>query len=179
MSVKTSILAATALAVSAVMVLPATAAEGNDKPDRPVPFRATIMFNLLDRNSDGAVDLQELDVLQAAIFTAIDRDSDGKLTKEEFAAVARGMGPRGMHRGPGGRGPGGPGGPGDHGPDRHGSLEDPHGGPGGGPDRMGFDDGQGPDGPRFAAIDGDQDGSVSRSEFDATRDILRGMLIGE
>ena len=176
MSVKTSILAATALAVSAVMVLPAAAAEDKDQPERPVPFRATIMFNLLDRNSDGAVDLQELDVLQSAIFTAIDRDSDGKLNREEFAAVTRGMGPRGMHRGPGGRWPGGPG---EHGPDRRGSVGDPPGVPGGGPDRLGFGDGQDPDEPRFAAIDGDRDGSVSRSEFDATRDILRGMLIGE
>ena len=94
----------------------------------PEPLRVKILFNLLDRNGDGAIDQDELATLTKAIFAALDTNSDGKISADEFAKALPFAGPgRGMAMGqfmrhgpgPGGPGFGGPGfgGPGfDHGP---------------------------------------------------------------
>jgi hypothetical protein len=115
MLTKSLVVAATALAASTALSLPADAA-----PDNPV--RGTVIFWLLDRNNDGAVDKSEVEALRTVIFDAVDTDSDGKVTRQEFMAVIgeRG-GPREMrgdrHDGP-----------------RHGQMEqrgDRHDGPDG------------------------------------------------
>lgn len=80
MSKKTLLIAATALVACTGFVLPAAA-----KPDTQV--RGTVMFWLLDRNNDGAIDKVEIEELRATIFDAVDANSDGRVTKEEFGAV--------------------------------------------------------------------------------------------
>ena len=175
MSPKTLIIAAAALAASTAATLPASAApvQADQTQTRPLPFRATIMFNLIDRNADGAVDADELSVLQKAIFTAIDTDKDGKLSQDEFKKIADGVGAGGSrHPGQFGRGPGMDGRGMHHGPDgnRQGQMED-------GPDgqmmpRLGDNEGgqpsQGMGQPRdFASLDTNGDGVVSADEFAA------------
>ncbi len=171
MSAKTLIIATAALAACTAMTLPAFAAGGDgtgptpaDKPPiaaPTVPARATIMFNLLDTNHDGAVDKDEFAVLSNATFEALDTNHDGKLTPDElrgrFGAV---LGERGGRAGPG------------MGWDRDGR------GGRGMMGRMGFDGprGAGPRGagplglgPRltFNDIDTNHDGVISADEFAA------------
>jgi len=161
MLTKSLVAAATALAASTALSLPADAAPNNQ-------VRGTVIFWLLDRNNDGQIDRSEVEALRTVVFDAVDTDSDGKVTREEFMAVIgdRG-GPRemrgdrrdGPHRGQweqrGDRrdGPRGPGyaeegrGPGPH----HGEFEGrgPHGGPGKGD----FAEGPRP-GPRHGEFEG-------------------------
>lgn len=188
MSPKTLLLAAAALTASAAVP---SFAQTTDAPPaatapapqaRPAPLRATIMFNLIDRNSDGAIDQDEITVLQKAIFASIDGDKDGKLTQAEFGKVTAGLGgQRGRHmrpgrfgHGPDGRGPGfhhrGPGG------DRQGQLDDRQGPPGGPMMQQGENE-DGPQGqPRdFASLDTNGDGVVSPEEFAAGAPALPGM----
>jgi Ca2+-binding EF-hand superfamily protein len=118
---KSLVMAAAALAASAAISLPATAQPGgNAQPNKEI--RGAVIFWLLDRNNDGAVDKSEVEALRTVIFDAVDTDSDGKVTRQEFMAVIgeRG-GPREMrgdrHDGP-----------------RHGQMEqrgDRHDGPDG------------------------------------------------
>ena len=191
MSPKTLLIAAAALAASTAATLPASAAPAPVASDqtqsRPVPLRATIMFNLLDRNADGAIDQEEIAALQKAIFTAIDTDKDGKLTQDEFKKVAEGFGgQRGPGRmgqgrfghGPDGRGPGmhrGPGG------DRQGQLNNQQAP--GAPDGQLTQQGDNQDGPPagrgqprdFASLDTNGDGVVSPDEFAAGAPDMPGM----
>ena len=177
MSPKTLFLAAAAFAASAAAV-PAYAATGDaGQQTPPVPLRASIMFNLIDTNGDGAIDATEAAALQKAIFGALDANKDGKLTADEFKKVADGFmdrHPRGaqfMGRGPGRMGPGMMG-PGFHrnGPDGKGQLENQQGP--GGPQFGQNDDGQPQDGagPQlrdFASLDKNGDGIISPDEFAA------------
>jgi len=79
-------------------------------PNGPVmkqpPLPATVMFNMLDENGDGALDAAEIEKVTAAIVASVDTDGDGKLTQEELGGIMARLG-RG---GPGERGPKG----GDH-----------------------------------------------------------------
>jgi hypothetical protein len=181
MSPKMLLIATAALAASAAATIPASAAAPTGAPDqaqsRPVPFRAQIMFNLIDTNADGSLDQTEIAVLQKAIFAAVDADKDGKLTQDEFRKIADGarenirqfrMGPGNFGHGPDGRWPGmhrGPGG------DRQGQLDDQQG-PGGSMMQQGDNqDGTPPAGmgqPRdFASLDTNGDGVISPDEFAA------------
>lgn len=187
MSPKTLIIAAAALAASSAVILPALSATpdgqnptGQQGQARPVPLRATILFNLVDRNGDGAIDQDETSALQKAIFSAIDADKDGKLSPDEFKKIAAGFegggpggqrGPGHFGRGPDGRGPGFRHGPGDN---RQGQIE--QGQRPGPQDQMmpqlgDNQDGQPPQGagqPRdFASLDTNGDGVVSADEFAA------------
>lgn len=194
MSAKTLLIATVALATTAATALPALAVGPNqagpgpgqvqmNQPGQPgkTPLRWTIMFNLLDRNSDGSITKDELDVVRDAIFASVDTDSDGKLTKEEIQSVGPMFGPRG----PGDRGGERMGrhqqrgewqgrhddrrGP----PGRQGQLED-HRGPraDGMMGRMAFGgQGQGAGfGPQFfASLDTNGDGVISQEEFAAAK----------
>jgi hypothetical protein len=77
---KTMLVAAAALAASAVFTLPASAG-----PDMTV--RGAVAFWLLDRNNDGAIDKAEIEQLRTAIFDAVDTNADGRVTKDEFTDV--------------------------------------------------------------------------------------------
>lgn len=118
MLTKSLIVAATALAAGTAMSLPADA-----QPNKEI--RGAVVFWLLDRNNDGAIDRSEVEALRTVIFDAVDTDDDGKVTREEFIAV---IGERGGPRD----------GPlherGERGGPRHGQLEDHgrHEGPRGG-----------------------------------------------
>ena len=182
MSPKTFLIAAAF--ASAAFALPAVAQEGQS-PDqseaRPVPFRVQVLFNLVDVNSDGAIDQTETAALQRAIFGAVDADGDGKITEAEFGQIIASMGPRAgrhgrfMHGGPGRQGHFmGRGQRGDHGPrgdrprdGRQGELM-PH--EGGAPMPQ-LGDMQMPpalEAPQnFASLDTNGDGSVSVEEFAA------------
>lgn len=138
---KTLVAAAAALTASAAVIAPASA-----QPETPI--RGAVMFWLLDRNNDGAIDKTEIEALRATIFETVDTDSDGKVTSEEFVAAIGQMrelrgqrGPRGERHGQfeqrgDRRGPpngefaerrGGPG-PRDNGPDARGDHRGPRGG---------------------------------------------------
>jgi hypothetical protein len=189
MSPKTVLIAAATLAAAGFATLPASAAQ-KQAQDRQLPFRAQIMFNLVDVNGDGSIDQTEIAALQRAIFAAIDADHDGKISKDEFATAMphpsaqrlsnfmdRQGPPFGRHHGP--RMQQGPGG------NQQGGLapQDFNRGPGqgfgpGGPGPMMFGDDQigppdGPDGPMmgasrdFASLDTNGDGVVSEEEFAA------------
>ena len=105
MSAKTLIIATAALAASAA-VLPAAAAGVPRQADRPLG--AAVMFNLIDRNADGAIDKDEAGAVTAAVFAAIDANSDGKLTQDEFRTVVNRMHRNGGHGFDRGFGRGGP-----------------------------------------------------------------------
>jgi len=174
MSVKTLMIATAALAASTAMTLPSLAA-GPDAPGAAganppaaaatMPLPATVLFNLLDTNHDGAVDKDEFTTLSNAVFAALDANNDGKLTQEELHGrigamlMQRGgqVGPGMMHQG-GQRwhGRGGPGMMGRMGFDGFG----PHGQQGAG---------NGPQGgpPDFASLDTNGDGVISQDEFTA------------
>ncbi|CAN5216106.1 hypothetical protein BH10PSE9_BH10PSE9_23760 [soil metagenome] len=192
MSPKILLVAAAAMTLTGAAAVPASAAPG-DAPK--MPLRATVMFNLVDRNGDGSIDKDELDAVRNAIFAAIDANGDGKLSKDEIQAVGQGMrdraqqrphfgwqgGPPRDGRGPmmdggrprDGRGPMMDGGPRPPGP-RQGMLDDRQGPPPfgitgqtGAPDPGPL---AGPQG--LATADQNADGTITRDEFAA------GMLPG-
>lgn len=74
------IVVATVLATGAGTKVPAEA-----KPSTEV--RGAVMFWLLDRNGDGAVDKSEVEALRATIFDAVDANKDGSVTREEFLGM--------------------------------------------------------------------------------------------
>jgi len=194
--------AAAALAASAAISLPATAQpNGNAQPNKEI--RGTVMFWLLDRNNDGQIDRSEVDALRAVIFDTVDTDGNGTVSQEEFIAVIGNFhGPRGMRgdRGDGprhgrwqqrgdrddgprgrgyadqGRGPGHGSGKGDFGERRGERMMD----------RLGIDE----DGltkndfvtaaPKlFERADADNNGAVSRSEFEQASQHIGRLLILE
>jgi hypothetical protein len=180
MSVRTLIVAVAALTASGAATLPASAAPEPGK----MPLRATVLFNLVDRNGDGSIDKDELDVVRNAIFAALDANADGKLSKDELQAATQrmrdGARARFMQRphfgwqgpprdGRDGRGPGprwdGRPGPQQPGP-RQGMLDEqgppqPQVGQTDAPD-------QGPAaGQQFATADQNGDGTITRDEFAA------------
>lgn len=84
MSTKTFLLAAATLAGAVtVMTLPASAAT------EPSPVRGTVMFWLMDRNGDGAIDRQEIEALRAVVFDSLDLDKNGSVTKEEVGDAGK------------------------------------------------------------------------------------------
>jgi hypothetical protein len=187
MSPKTLIIAAVALTASSAAVIsavavppadPAPAAPGQTVPMHPAPLRATILFNLLDRNGDGAIDQDELATLNKAIFAAVDANGDGQISAEEFDRAVPMMGGGGprmgqfQHHGPrfGMNGPGW-GGPRFHrGEMRQGELQNDQGPAGpGGPLQLGdsADRQQGPGAQDFATLDKNGDGVISPDEFAA------------
>ncbi len=182
MSPKTMIIAAAAIAAASVAALSASAAPPADPttppsptapaPIHPAPLRATILFNLIDRNGDGAIDQDELAALNKAIFSAVDTNGDGKITADEFdralpAFAGGGQPPRmgqftqrgpGFHRfgltGPRFHHPGN---------DRQGQLQD---GQGPGPLQQ-FGDNDAGQPQDFASLDKNGDGVLSPDEFSA------------
>jgi hypothetical protein len=198
MSPKTLLLAATL--VGSTALVPAFAAAPTPDagatpptattpmPQPPLPLRDKILFSLLDRNGDGAIDQDELATLTKAIFSALDTNGDGKISADEFARALpfAGAGPgmamgQFMRHGPG-PGFGGPGfghgpwhdhfGMDGHHPNRpdwrQGQLPDDHA-PGQQPAELGANPGQpGPAGgaqPDFASLDKNGDGVISPDEF--------------
>jgi hypothetical protein len=108
----------------------------DDSGAQSIPVRGAVMFWLLDRNNDGAIDKGEVEALRTVIFDAVDTDGDGSVTKEEFVAVIdRFHDLRGERRGPRHR---------DGGWERHGERRD------GSPAREFGDRRGGPHGPKFA-----------------------------
>jgi hypothetical protein len=211
MSAKTLLIATVALAATAVTALPTIAAPGQPgqpaQPGQPgqsdtagrMPLRATIMFNLLDRNGDGSIDKDELNTVRDAIFAAIDANNDGKLSKDEVETIGPMLG--GPHRGgpdnarmgrnddrDGWRGQGRMDGP-RRGPGQ-GQYDDHRGPRDGMMGRMGFNgpnqDGQGPQGQgpqgrgpgqqNFASLDTNGDGVISQDEFAAAPLPFRGLM---
>ena len=66
------------------------ATDGERKARGPIP--ATIMFNMLDANGDGALDAAELGELTQAVIAAVDTDDDGVLSPAEVRPLMRGLG---------------------------------------------------------------------------------------
>jgi len=106
---KTWILATAALFIGAA-ALPAVAQTAADEPsaadDGPshALTGAAVIFNMMDSDGDGALDIDEVGALTRAIFTTLDRNEDGKLSKDELNAALRRL-----HGGPSfGPPPGGP-----------------------------------------------------------------------
>ncbi len=166
---------------------PAATATAPGMPgQRPENLREKILFNLLDRNGDGAIDQQEFDAFSNAVFKALDANGDGKITPDEIAKAmpfAGGghpgwqMGGRFMQHGPG-FGPG----MGPHfnrfGFDGHRPHPDwrqgqndqgPAGQPG--PANLGDNEGAQPPAPGghpdFASLDKNGDGVLTPDEFNA------------
>lgn len=168
------LVAAAALAASAAFALPASAG-----PDMTV--RGSVAFWLLDRNNDGAIDKAEIEQLRTAIFDAVDTNADGRVTKDEFADV--------IERAEEWRGR--------HGP-RHGHWEE-HGERKGGPGkgefaehrgermmgRLGIDAADGLSRTDFIGrtpmlferADEDDNGSVSKSEFEQAAGRIGRMIL--
>jgi hypothetical protein len=154
-------------------------------PQPPVPLRDKVLFNLLDRNGDGAIDQDELAALTKAVFAAADTNGDGKISAEEFdKALPFGGGRPGMmmghfmHHGPDGPGFDGPrfGGPGfgprfgmdghPHHPHWQQGQRDDDRGPGPadlGDNQDGNDQPGAP--PSFASLDKNGDGVITPDEF--------------
>jgi hypothetical protein len=184
MSPKLPLVAVAPVTLSGAGAVEASAAPG-DAPK--MPLRATVMFNLIDRNGDGFIDKDELDAVRNAIFAAIDTNGDGKLSKDEIQAVGKGMRDRARERfqqrphfgwqgGPprDGRGPMQDGRQRPPGP-RQGMLDDRQGPPPAGMTGQTGAPEQGPlAGPQgLASADQNGDGTITRDEFSAV-----GMLPG-
>ena len=199
MSAKTLVIGAAALMASGVAVLPVSA----DTPQQTAQptLRGAVMFNLLDRDGDGVIGVDEANAVTAAILKVIDGDGDGKLTKEELGAARklmrgagapgfdRGHGRYDMHRGADGHRFGGHYGRGAayQGMGPGSGMMGPFGDEKGDKTRgevgqMMGQSGQmmGPGGPGgrvhdFASIDTNGDGSISQEEFDAAVATFPGM----
>jgi hypothetical protein len=52
---------------------------------------AAVVFNLVDSDGDGEIDLEEASTLFETIFTTLDADNSGKLSKDEINAALRRM----------------------------------------------------------------------------------------
>lgn len=52
---------------------------------------AAVVFNLVDSDGDGEIDLEEATTLFEAMFTTLDADDNGKLSKDEINAALRRM----------------------------------------------------------------------------------------
>jgi hypothetical protein len=156
MSRKSLLFAGVAIVAVAAAAMPASAAPNLKQAGNQMG--PAIMFNLLDRNGDGAIDKDEAGALTTAIFSALDTDNSGTLTQQELGGIlnhwrtdrAVGQGPaqRQGQRGPDGRGWNSDGHPGPHmadrGPDNRG-WNDGHFGPrmaDRGPDDRGWSDGR-------------------------------------
>lgn len=87
MSPRTIFIAA-ALTAGAMTTLPAAAAERQEQASS-LPLQ--ILFNLVDTNGDGFIDVVEITTLQQAIFVAIDGNGDGKLSKAELVTATATM----------------------------------------------------------------------------------------
>jgi hypothetical protein len=83
MPTRTFLLAAGALAAA---VLPAAAATGDRSP-----IRGAVMFWLLDRNGNGAIERREIEELRGVVFDVLDIDGDGNVTREEVREVGSTM----------------------------------------------------------------------------------------
>ena len=187
MSPKVLLLAAAFAGTTAIVpVLANQPADGSTPPTATAPampgqppeaLRTKILFNLLDRNGDGAIDQDELNAVAKAVLAAVDTNGDGKISADEFAkampfAGGHPGGPMGqfMHHGPGMQpGPGFNrfGFDGRHRPRpdwRQGQNDQ-----GAGPGPAGFDDNgpQPPAGgpPDFASLDKNGDGVLTPDEF--------------
>jgi hypothetical protein len=68
----------------------ATASESDAGPSHRLTS-AAVVFNLIDRDSDGEIDLQEASALFEAIFTTLDADENGKLSKDEINSALQRM----------------------------------------------------------------------------------------
>jgi hypothetical protein len=77
---KKSIFVAAAIAAGSISVVPAVAAPA-------APFRGAVLFWLLDRNENGAVEKVEIDGLRNLIFDGVDVNHDGKVTQDELSAA--------------------------------------------------------------------------------------------
>ena len=162
---KTLIIACAALLTSAAtfpaaaqqMMRPEAATpQANDGPSHMLTG-AAVIFNMMDGDGDGALDMGEVGALTQAIFTTLDRDEDGKLSKDEINAALRQMQASRSAFGPR---PGGP--DADRGTDgpaerfrealRNGQWHRP-----GGPRPA----------PTFGNIDTNNDGVISQDEFQA------------
>jgi hypothetical protein len=82
---KRSLLLATAAAMIATAAYAQPADTNAGTPQ--IPVRGAVMFWLLDRNNDGAIDKSEVEALRTVIFDAVDTNSDGSVTKDEFVAI--------------------------------------------------------------------------------------------
>jgi len=180
MSPKSLLIAAAVLTVSAAAAVPAlsdtttppatppAAGAPMMPPVHALPFRAQILFNLVDTNGDGSIDATEFAAFEKAAFNALDTDHDGKLSVTEFeriAGILDGNGASGRagpplarfqqfqrHWGPGRPGFGGPGNP-----MRQGMLD--------GDQQPSVDQGGAPQ--NFASLDKNGDGVISPDEFSA------------
>jgi Ca2+-binding EF-hand superfamily protein len=83
---KRALFAATALAVAALALPAAQAAESNTTA-KPRPSR-TDFFERVDLNKDGVISKEEMVVYRHRRFTEIDANGDGTITREEFMAYS-------------------------------------------------------------------------------------------
>jgi hypothetical protein len=77
---KKSLIAAAAIATGTVAAMPASAAPAG-------PFRGAVLFWLLDRNENGAIEKAEIDALRNVIFDSVDVNHDGRVTQDELSAA--------------------------------------------------------------------------------------------
>ncbi len=88
MHAKALIIAGAALAAAVATTQPLSAAPTLKSDGRMEP---SIMFNLLDRNGDGAIDKDEASALTNAIFAALDADHNGTLSEQELQGALNHM----------------------------------------------------------------------------------------
>jgi hypothetical protein len=138
--------------------VPPTRAAGEDRDAGPshALTGAAIVFNMIDANGDGSLDLTEVGSLTQAIFTTLDRDEDGLLSKDEINAALRhwrapGAGPGFQPPRPRYQGPA----------QRPGEQQWPGAG--------GRNFAPRPDTPSFGNLDRNGDGLLSPEEFEALR----------